>query len=189
LAAVGVVLVGGCSSGGGKNAIPTTTNITPTTKPGPPIGKCPTDPAAVESLRSSNAGIHGIAAKLVPINALRARVCNYTEEVSVVASAVLTVAAASHLEVETNVLRSPPGPDRGGCGGIAFLVVFASETRQVAVADIGCGVYAATNGVFSAFPSQTWVNELQRYTTGPTATVTDATGIVEGPFGWSQASR
>jgi len=172
-----ILLVASCSSGGGKQSAATTTTqlTTPTTvatATGSPShvfanrSKCPSIAPSI-SLSALNARVSGLGTKLVPFTALSVRICGYAAAGQLGGSVLVKPITAAKFERETNLLRPPPRLFNGNCGGdgTPFLVIFASNTEQVDVADVACGSLDATNGVFSALPTAKWLNELQRFTT------------------------
>jgi len=175
LITTGALLVTGCSGGDGNHASPTTTNVSTSTtaatsttvSPSQVIAyrsKCPSI-APSESLSAINARVSGLGTKLVPFAALSVRICGYAAAGQLGGSVLVKPTAAAQFERETNLLRPPPRLFNGNCGGVSpFLVIFASDTEQVDVADVACGSLDATNGVFSALPTAEWLSELGRYT-------------------------
>ena len=155
-----VLLVAGCSSGGGKHASPTTTIATtsstaPTTTTVSPahvaanLGPCPKRNPAVLPDTSINADDRGLSTQLVPITPLKVRVCRWQYRPNgLVTSESGTSLAAAQLAADANRLqRFPALTTAGTCEtyALVFYVTFASDTRQVTIADGGCG--AVGNGV------------------------------------------
>ncbi len=176
LTAVALLIVG-CSSGGGNHAASTTTIATTsstaatTTTVSPShvvadLGKCPSKYPA-ESLRTINAGVRGLARKLVPISAVKVQVCSYSGNRQAAGRAVLSGSGATVIENETNLLHRTQqvaiaeSPTGMSCPGPLYLT-FASRTQNVSVTATGCD--ALTNGVFFAFGTSTWLSELAAYT-------------------------
>jgi hypothetical protein len=157
-----VLLVAGCSSGGGKHATWD-------------LGSCPSLPPTT-SLAKLNAGVQGLAKRLVPIAAVRVRWCEYGLSTGRVDTFMLPQPAVTLFEGDTN--RLPAGSLAASCmADVPFdFLTFASGSQKVVVAE-SCG--DVTNGVFSALPTAQWSNELQQYTTGSTAT-SHTTGAIDG---------
>ena len=170
-----LLLVAGCSSSGGspqwrKVSTPKTTiATTPTTAASSTtvspshvvanLGPCPT---TYPQLSVLNAGSQGLSKRLVPIAALNVRVCRITLREGLIGSGVLRTLRAAQFEEETNQLPTiAPGTPLPGCPATAQVnfVTFASDTRQVSVAEGGCGY--VTNGVLLASPTNKWLNELR----------------------------
>jgi len=126
-------------------------------------------------LKALNAGIDGLGMKLVPIAALSVRVCRYLfpgDGARLIASEELSPEAGEKLGADTNrlLMYSPPPGNGGVCPdyGPGDYLTFANETQRVSVNDGVCGLVG--NGVFAAAPTQTWLDDLQHYTTGSTTT-------------------
>jgi hypothetical protein len=117
-------------------------------------------------LTAFNAGVRGLANRLVPIDALNVRVCRYGRNGRLVGSAALSPLVTAPFEHETNRLVT----NRFGGGSCVstppvYFLTFAGDTQQVSVADEGeCGGYVS-NGVRGARTTAKWRNELQRYAT------------------------
>lgn len=179
-----VVFVAGCSSGGARQSSPTTRAVRATTTIVPVtagsvashvvanLSRCPaTEPD--DSVGSLNAGVPGLADKLVPITATRVRICLYESAttsnheplpVRLVASGLLDAAAASMFEDDTN--RLPSSDNRNGrpTSPPFVFVSFASDTQVVNVTE-ACGCGLKTNGVRFVSPTTKWLLELSGYTT------------------------
>jgi len=170
------LLVVGCSSGSGNHASPTTTKVTTsstaatTTTLSPSYavssGACPSKyPSG--SLAALNSGAKGLGTKLVPIEALYLRICQYGSDGLPARRAVLSGSGETVIENETNLLRRTQeialaeSPTGTSCLG-PFYLTFASHTRHVSLTVTGCD--AVTNGVFLAFGTTTWLSELAAYT-------------------------
>ncbi len=162
-----VLLVAGCSSSGGKHATPTTTTVSPS-RIVVKLGPCPSLPSAA-SLTRLNAGVQGLAKRLVPIAAVKVRACEYDPTLTLRGTFTLSQQLAAQFETETN--RLPAGALLADCSFDApdNFLISASDSQQVVVNDVCAGF---SNGVFTAIPTTEWSNELQRYTTFSTATGT-----------------
>ena len=117
-------------------------------------------------LTTLNAGVVGLDRELVPIGALKVRLCSYGPDGLLDGGkGVLTPLAAGHLEVETNGLASFRPPSTGSAGsrcidGDRSLSTFVGR-QQVTLATSGCGVAVTTNGVLYAHPTPKWLTETQ----------------------------
>jgi hypothetical protein len=124
-----------------------------------------------------NGGVVGLAQRLVPIDAVNLRVCEYDSRWidgnhvvpgRLVASARLQPAATRQFEAETN--RQPTGnPGPLGCtgpgGGTLFgALTFANGTQRVSLAlEVGtCGPPILSNGYFTVYPASAWSIDLFR---------------------------
>jgi len=163
-------IAAGCTSGDGKQAVATntqtgTTSSTAASSRSPASAlsdECPPKPPAAP-LTALNAGVSGLDQTLVPITAVKVRVCRYPKAVSPL---VYDSPAATQFEAETNRLATLPHRRKGmscGAGAPTYVVTFASASQQVDVIDF-CG--EATNGAFSADSTATWVGGLQTPTMG-----------------------
>jgi len=135
-----------------------------------------------ESLTALNAGVEGLAERLVPFAASHVRVCRYEYLPNGdVASASATPQIAP-LEQEANQLPRYPGAGPQSCNPpvfpLIYFVIFADNAQQVAVMDADCG--SVTNGAAYVHPGTSWRNELQSYFTGSKATTTSSVGKVIG---------
>jgi len=156
------------------------------------LGPCP-QRQPTTSPSASNAGIRGLAGKLVPIQATNVRVCSYfrvgnTAELDRFGR--LTGAAAVALEHTANGLRLPPRLNITRCpGSPPFLVTFANANRQITVGAYCGGVLS--NGTFTVSNSQQWFNELDlalttdchrqaSSTPNPSLVCTPARGTIRG---------
>jgi hypothetical protein len=109
-----------------------------------------------------NAGVHGLAGKLVPITALNVRVCRYGRNERLLGRGVLVRPLAAQFEDETNRLPTfPPSASEPPCPIVPrfFLVTFASDREQVTIGDPG-GCHGVTNGDLDANPTANWRGEL-----------------------------
>jgi hypothetical protein len=180
LVAAAALLVVGCSSGG-NHATPTTTRATTTSVTGTALGGSsfvgktgsvstpPIRPALVPcpqqlpgvSLTKLNAGITGLAEKVVPIASVKARVCRFGLAEQLQYDDVLSKSAATQIEDETNRLLAVAPDYSPTCpSGIpAYFITFASGSQRVVVMYNGCGV--VTNGVRSAQADTNWLDELR----------------------------
>jgi hypothetical protein len=192
-----VLLVVGCSSGGGKSSATTT----PTTTPGTQVvhfrnndflGVLPCSAQAPnESLQALNAGVNGLAKKLVPIVAITVRICEYafTPYRLQRSGTVNVTASAALLEDDANRLQSfAVRPECQQPAGAPFwFMTFATETKPVNITEDPCEF--VTNSVRYAQATPSWVNELTQ-DTAPTPTsspstpqdVTIQTQIGSGPL-------
>jgi len=165
------VLVAGCSSGGGKQVSATTTiattsstAATPTTVSRSPVvrnlAQCPVGPDSPQLLEFRNAGVAGLAERLVPIAAVNVRLCNYGPQGRLASSALGQSIAAARLATQANGFQKFTLPPGGfGCRQVdATLLIFASDSQQVSIETYGCGVNVATNGFLTVRPSKTWLN-------------------------------
>ena len=130
------------------------------------LGPCPKR-YPITPLTKLNAGVAGLDKKLVPILALRMRVCTYAGNGQPVDRPGLTGSAATTIENGANALptdqrtalnQTPTGP----CGAGPLFVTFVNRAQQVSLTVTGCD--AVTNGVFLAFGTATWLNEIRGYT-------------------------
>ena len=177
-----LLLVTGCSSGGGKQSTPTSRKGAATAPsfstsagkacfvtsanhdfrpcPRPKFGKCPLVRPQFSEL---NPGVQGLSAKVVPIGAWSVRVCSYAGAAGTsVLNEVLDLDVAVRFEVLTNRLPALPLRRSGvSCevGAPSALLTFASDSKQVDVVE-SCG--QVTNGVFAASATAKWRNELKR---------------------------
>lgn len=114
LAAV-AVLVASCSSGSGKHATPTTTTPVSPSHVVANLGRC-SPKFLAESLNVLNAGVLALDKKLVPLAAMKVRICVYFG--LDIRSAVLSGAEATHFEEMTNSLPAwvtPSAQTRSSC--------------------------------------------------------------------------
>jgi hypothetical protein len=139
------------------------------------LGSCPAKYPA-ESMKTLNAGVKGLAKKLVPIAALTVRICFYSgvpRRLEAGRSLARTISA--QIEDETNRLPKvvPQTKQLPPCraNAPAYLVTFASNTQHDTVSNMPSCSFV-TNGVLLAYPTLKWVHELQRNTTGATAAST-----------------
>jgi hypothetical protein len=165
------VVVAGCSSGGRGQASPTTTiatasstAATPTTVSRSPavrnLARCPSGPDSLRLLAFRNAGVAGVAERLVPIAALDVRLCNYGPQGRLASSALGQSIAAGRLATQANGFQKFTAPQRRlACREVdVTLLIFASDSQQVSIETYGCGVNVATNGVLTVRPSNTWLD-------------------------------
>jgi hypothetical protein len=172
----------------GVVAVEPTTTSRPTNRHTSDLGPCPdANPAVIGqhfSLSALNSGVLGLDTKLVPFDALRVRVCSYGwrggGELS--GSAVLKSGVAAQFVTSTNRLQTRAHPPRRlVCHELdTSLLTFTTATKRMDVAVEDCGSGQASNGSLTVNLTQTWRNELQRDTTGSTATSRHTTGIVQG---------
>lgn len=192
LVAAVALLVAGCSSGW-KHASPTTTlsvksalRIAPTTIEHclncplklalPSLIPCPKQLPL--SLTKTNAGIRGLAKKLVPISAVDVRICKYattyttgsgriTLDSHLLASGTLESPAAQRFQDETNRLieyqgeGGPPTPHKL----ITFLLTFGNATRQVNLEYAPVATPGPTNDYLIVTATPTWSDEVAHYAT------------------------
>jgi hypothetical protein len=178
-------LVGACSGGtgpadsaAGRAAAPKA--VTAAVSPGYAVagfGDCPNQPTTT-SVAVLNGGIVGLAQRLVPIEAVNVRICEYDsrwvtgDDVvpgRLAESALLKPLAAREFEAETN--RQPtarPGPlgCTGPGGAVVFVfLTFANDSQQVSLAlQLGaCALPALSNGYYTAYPTPGWTIDLFRY--------------------------
>lgn len=174
--AVGI-LVAGCSSGGGGNhaaptttkaATPTTVVTTTTVSPNRVVANLGSCPKLVPT-GPVNAGIAGLATKMVPIDVSSVRLCRYAfgnvrngEPRQLVGSALLRPPAGAKLADESNRPRTHRFSYLDACPSPVpiVLVTFASVSQRLDVS-YQCGVMS--NGLLAASPTANWLNELQRY--------------------------
>jgi hypothetical protein len=169
------ILVVGCSSGGGKQSTPTTARPLG-------LGPCPqTEPPIFGP--GFNAGVKGLDKKLVPITAVKVRICRYGGGAfKLEAERTLVSSDAARFEAEVNqfaasiptTLPPPPPNSPSGSQGLVgnegcmqgwnHVVTFASDSQKVDIYADGCG--AVGNGVLDAQSAAHWFNELQHYTNG-----------------------
>ena len=153
------LLVAGCSSFLGSS-------VDVAAKRGP----CPTAyPAASRrfSLRTVNAGVHGLDQSLVPFPAEQVRVCNYDASGrTLTGSAVLKQAVAARFEASANRLRTRTTQPTGfTCHQFdTSLLTFTTASEGMAVAVAECGSGVASNGTLTVASTRTWLNELTAYT-------------------------
>jgi len=181
--AVLVVLVSGCSSGGGKHASPTTVAATrtststtaplATTTTAPAhvvdLAVCPKDSPRTSALTVLNAGAD-VGRVLVPIDALNVRVCKYGRvgsSVRLLGVSWLALSVAAAFVTDTNELTSTTGPELE-CDGptqrsTSFFVTFAVDAQTVALYAGGCPP-VVSNGTLTAKVSAQWYGELTGYT-------------------------
>jgi hypothetical protein len=162
-----------------------TTLVPRTVSPSPVaanLGPCPKRNPAELPDTSINADYRGLSTQLVPITPLKVRVCRWQYRPNgLVTSESGTSLAAAQLAADANHLqRFPALTTAGTCEAYTpvFYVTFASDTRQVTIADGGCG--AVGNGVLFGRTTKTWFNELARYAAASTATTTYTTGKAVG---------
>jgi hypothetical protein len=166
------LLVAGCSSGGGKQSVPTTTaqvGIPPSTATGTKshvvanLGRCPKGPNV--SLAAMNTHVAGLNNRLVPIRVLNARACQYSFGGRLIASPTLGQSVAMGLQRQTNQLSSTPvrlAPVNCGANAPSYIVTFVSSTQRVSIASYHCG--RVVNGAIVAQPSRSWLIWLQELT-------------------------
>jgi len=138
------------------------------------LANCPAFGLSGKSLSELNAGVHGVAERLVPINVSHVQICRYDgNSERLVGMRVFGPPVAGRIELEAN---SPPQPSGNGLGSCTpaqpvYLVTFIGD-RQHVVTLAGC--LGVGNGDFLGDANENWLNELQRYTTprAPTATTT-----------------
>jgi len=113
-----------------------------------------------KSLAAINAGVAGLSKELVPITALKVRLCNYGPMRQLASSALGQSIGAARLATEANGFRQFSPPRFLGCHEMdVTLLIFASESQQVSIETYGCGgVNVATNGVLTVRPTTTWLN-------------------------------
>ncbi len=169
------LVVSGCSGGGGTHSSPTTAHQAIVH-----LGPCPkTDPNTDQT--KSNAAVKGLDRAMVPIAALRVRMCRYSSgDRSLVGERTMTRPSnVARFEAEANRFpaspptTAPPGPQQGLIGmdcpqGWYHVVTFASASQRVELRE-SCGWVG--NSVLGGSDSH-WFAELQRYTEGSTATGT-----------------
>jgi hypothetical protein len=189
---LGLLLVAGCSSGGGKQSTPATlgggSGISVATGPSAsPVAHVVANPSECPSksptsgygafsdapVAALNAAVEGLGRELVPFAAASVWLCSYdTSNQLFMGSAMLRGAAAVQFERLTNrlpvILGHPAynGPCRVEDFG-SYILTFDAAARRVSIADTACGFW--TNGARFAGGTKKWFNELQGYAsrTGP----------------------
>jgi hypothetical protein len=185
-----LVCANACSSSGGKQSAPTTTRaLTATTLGGVTgdpgggtglldvaanLGACPKHLPGNEQLEPNIAAAHGLAQKMVPIAAVRVRICDFrfSSDLPLLAGSFLGRTAARLLEDTANGLpRVSPGvavaPGPGDANAVLHFVTFASDSQEVTLSDVDNGI--VSNGTLFARPTTTWGLELLGHVaTGPT---------------------
>ena len=189
LASLLVLCVAACSSGDGKQSARTTTETASTTTIPPGVdgnlstaarfagnlGPCPLTPdyrltglpSVVDSLRGT----------LVPINALKARVCEYGDvPVRLERSARLVVPATvkSLVDAANRLQRSTDATCDQPDGAPFYVVTFANNTVEINVVSGPCG--SVTNFVCEVRTTKKWLNVLHRYSTPSSLAQAAATG-------------
>jgi hypothetical protein len=175
---VGLAAIG--CSGAGQSRARTPEPVSTTSVPAgylvAALGPCPKHGSA-PSLAVLNHGVVGLGKKLVPIDAVKLRICEYDSRWvdgshpvpgRLVASALLKPAATRQFEAETN--RQPatnPGPlgCTGPGGGVLFgALTFANDSQRVSLTlQIGsCGAPILSNGYDVAYPASAWTIDLFR---------------------------
>jgi len=155
------------------------------------LGPCSPMPPVV-SLDTLNAGVRGLDRMMVPIDAVRVRICLYGLDGqrtplrgTLESVGALSLPLARQIEDETNALHqvnhsavgvSVTGPS---CPGPVY-VTFANRFQHITVTVNGCDV--ATNGSFVADVTDALLNDLYRYTADiPEAAVSSL--VPKGPTG------
>jgi hypothetical protein len=182
------LVVAGCSGGGGTHATPTTARQVVVN-----LGPCPKTYDPNVDLTKVNAGVKGLDRALVPIAAVRVRMCKYGDGF-IGERMMVRPANVARFEAEANgsavSLPTTPPPISATQGltgeeGLtgedcvqdgAYVVTFASASQQVELRG-SCG--GIGNGILSGHSSMHWFSELQHYTEGSTATGTVVGTIVE----------
>jgi hypothetical protein len=210
-----LVLCGAACSGGVKKSASTTTGKSATTSttastttrpqlPAPAhLAACPkANPDESPRPFDENAGVRGLATKLVPLKALYVRVCSYRYLPD---GRVTTVSGsprvAAQLEADTNRLPSSPRPSPGSCPArhLVFFATFANDSQQVDLLAPLCGD-AVSNGDLAVSTTPTWLDELQNYATPGAVVATTPSGLPgndggrsatgpTGPTGLTQSDR
>jgi hypothetical protein len=144
------------------------------------LGPCPVHDVTT-NLGALNRGVAGLGKRLVPIDAVNVRICEYDSHWidgshvvpgNLVESALLKPRAARRFEAETN--RQPPTdvPGPSGCtgaggGALFFVLTFANDSQRTSLAwqDTSCGPVPVSNGHFAAYASSAWSIDLFRYVT------------------------
>jgi len=152
-----ILLVAGCSSGAKDSALG--------------LGPCPKGyPLATDTYDGINGYQPRLGRRVVPLDALVARVCRYSgmaPGLPLVGSAVLVAKLARQFESDTNRLASRAGGPRPACTNTRFesltLVTFAAHKTFVGLYDVSCGF--VTNGVLYARTTAKWRAEVLTFTT------------------------
>jgi len=168
-----VLCVTACSSGVGKHASPTTTIATASSAAASTTTISPSQVAAKlvpcrftlpTHLMGDNGGIKGLAKKLVPIDALVVRICDYsdTSPYPLIGAAVLKGSEAEALEREANRLqREPERPTCNDVPGVSmqvFVFTFANASHHVFVYGGDECAGEQTNGAFNVGNTRHWLN-------------------------------
>jgi hypothetical protein len=163
------ILVVGCSSGGGKQSTPTTSRQLT-------LGPCPKT-APLTDVTKLNAGVKGLGRVLVPITALRVRLCQYGNNGRLDAERTLVSSEAVGFEADANsalpvrpTTTAPPYSPSGNqglvgddcLGDVPRTVTFANDSQRV---DLQPTCYGESNGVLVAVPTERWYSELVQDTT------------------------
>jgi hypothetical protein len=163
--------VAGCSGAGGKHSSPTATSTTAVndTLTVTNLGSCPATPDDLPN--PLNAGIKGLDRELVPIAALGVLVCAYAGvDESRVGMGKLPPAVAVPFEQETNALKrdTRPPPACPAVTGLepSYLLIFASATQRVLV-EHPASCTGPTNGVFEAYETERWDDEVKLFSAHP----------------------
>jgi hypothetical protein len=138
------------------------------------LGKCQRNyPAITDTFAGMNAGIRGLGRTLVPIAAVKVRLCQWsfvTKGYPLIGSDVLANQAATKFENETNRLPTLAAGTRPPIchepPTSVFVATYARDKQRVQIYEAGCGYI--TNGTLYAYTSTTWLGQLRIYTTpGP----------------------
>lgn len=166
------LLAASCSSGGGKQSVPTTPR--PGINATVSLGPCP-NPDPRNDLAKTNKGVAGLDKTMVPITAVRVRMCRYggglhgTDLVG--ERTMVRPSNAARFAAEANAFPAAPTTtlapgSRGFIGGgdcpqgWYHVVTFASASQRVEIRE-GCGW--VTNGVLEGSGAH-WFSELANYT-------------------------
>ena len=137
----------------------------PISAPVPPRLKYPDDSAVA---LNAAVGVASLRRQLIPLGALEARICQYDttgtrlERARVLSPSQTASFATVVNRLETYVPPAMQGAYRPTTIPPMFLFTFADGSRKVTLDDGTCRVLS--NGVLSADPTATWLNELKRYT-------------------------
>lgn len=166
IAALAILVLGlGACSSSSKQAATTTTSPSATTVTAPRIkgklGPCPTVFPRV-LLTTLNAGVPALDTKLVPFDAVSARVCVYGPKATLTGSGTLVSAAAAKLATDTNALVKSPGPISCANQKITrlFFVSFDSTTQRVHLGESNACGGGVSNGTYIAKEAKSWTDEV-----------------------------
>jgi len=187
---VGLLCVAGCSSKSTARPTPSTelaptttvastetsvsTTIPVATTTAPPLdvvdlSACPKE---YPNASPSTSITEDLSQRLVPIQALNIRVCEYAQSGSssrLTRLSWLALSVARAFEADTNRLVSASAEPTADCAGTlregnSYLLTFAVDTEAVNVFVGECPV-TASNGLLTVPVSARWYAELERYTT------------------------
>ena len=154
-----------CSSSSKQAATTTTAPAATTTVTAPRItgklGPCPAIFPRVQ-LTTLNAGVPGLDTKLIPFDAVSARVCTYGPKATLTGSGTLVSAAAAKLATDTNALVKAPGPISCANQKITrlFFVSFDSATQRVHLGESNACGGGVSNGTYIAKEAKAWATEV-----------------------------